>query len=327
MKFKMPDLKFPLAGAPVVVGRHFRFPLSAFRICRAFSLIEILVVVSLLSLIVVALMAVFSSTQRAFRSGITQTDMLEGGRAAVDLITTDLHGLAPSGGAHGGNYPVSVANLNFLVADNASYSTPLLQPLSGGTVSRPNLLQQVFVLNRYNLQWWGVGYAVATNSGDGLFALYRMVYPVTTNGIGTNNPAAIYSAFNNFFASPTNGGSHLVNGVVNFTVRAYDKNGYWIFTNSSSSAAYTNFAQAGNTFLFTNQYGETGMALYSNVVPAAVELNLAVVEDRALARAESFPTFSGRTNYLSQQSGAVHVFRQRVIIPNVDRMAYYPTNQ
>ncbi len=316
MKFQISNFKFPLAGAPAVGGRHFRFPLSAFRFCRAFSLIEIMVVVALLSLIVVALMAVFSTTQRAFRSGITQTDMLEGGRAAVDLITTDLHGLAPSGGANFGA-------VNFVVTNNASYSTPLVQPLTGGTVSRTNLLQQVFMLNRYNLQWWGVGYAVAANSSDGLFALYRMVYPVTTNGIGTNNPAAIYSAFTNFFASPTNGGSHLVNGVVNFTVRAFDKNGFGI------KGAYAGFTPSASNraAIFSIWGGEAGLVLYSNVVPAAVELNLAVVEDRALARAESFPTFSGRTNYLSQQSGAVHVFRQRVIIPNVDRMAYYPTNQ
>jgi type II secretory pathway component PulJ len=44
----------------------------------------VLVVVSLLSLIVLALMAVFNSTQRAFRASITQTDVLEGGRATMD---------------------------------------------------------------------------------------------------------------------------------------------------------------------------------------------------------------------------------------------------
>ena len=50
---------------------------------NGFSLVEVLVVVSLLSLIVLALMAVFSSTQKAFRSAVTQTDVLEGGRAGM----------------------------------------------------------------------------------------------------------------------------------------------------------------------------------------------------------------------------------------------------
>ena len=49
---------------------------------------------------------------------------------------------------------------------------------------------------------------------------------------------------------------------------------------------------------------------------------MAVVEDRALQRAESFGNLSAATNYLATQSGAVHVFRQTVTIPNVDRTAY-----
>jgi len=315
MKFSMPYFKFPPAGG----GRRF-----SRRNLFGFTLIEIMVVVSLLSLIVLALMAVFSSTQRAFRSGVTQTDVLEGGRAAVDLIASDLHGITPSGGV------AAITNMNFLVANNASYSTPLVQPLPGSTVSRTNLLQQLFILNRQNTKWWGVGYAVASNSPDGLFALYRMEFP--SGGIvnGTNNPTAIYSAITNFFASPsieTTNISHLINGVVNFSVRAYDQNGTWINAANAGYLAYTNFVQTTNTTIVSIQGGEAGLAMYSNVVPAAVELNLAVVEDRALARAQSFPTFASQTNYLSQQAGAVHVFRQRVIIPNVDRTAYYSTNQ
>jgi len=285
-----------------------------------------MVVVSLLSLIVLALMAVFSTTQRAFRSGVTQTDVLEGGRAAVDLIASDLHGMTPSGGTNTPSGWSIYGAVNFGVADNLSYSTPLVQPLPGYLVSRTNLLQEVFILNRQNTKWWGVGYAVASNSADGLFALYRMEYP-TTNGIGTNNPVGIFSAFSSFFSNPPTAGSHLINGVVNFSVRAYDPNGYWINAGNAGHLAYTNFFQATNATIYSNQGGEAGLIMYSNVVPAAVELNLAVVEDRALARAQSFPTFASQTNYLSQQAGAVHVFRQRVIIPNVDRTAYYSTNQ
>ncbi|MEI8288907.1 MAG: prepilin-type N-terminal cleavage/methylation domain-containing protein [Verrucomicrobiota bacterium] len=318
MKFNNSNFRFPAAGASAGGGRfsHRKSPIVN-RKFPAFSLIEILVVVALLSLIVVALMAVFSSTQRAFRSGVTQTDLMEGGRATVDLVVSDLFGLTPGGTNFGSVYGV----VNFQVTNNASYSTPLVQPLSASvtTAARTNLLQQVFVLNRLNTRWWGVGYAVAVNPADGLYALYRMTYPVAANGtIGTNNPAGIRPAFNNFFAGPTNGGSHLINGVVNFSVRAYDKNGYWI------RSGYTNFAPSvtNSVAIYQNQGGEACLTLYGSVAPAAVDLDLAVVEDRALARAESFPTFSGRTNYLSQQSGAVHVFRQRVIVPNVDRTAY-----
>ena len=313
MKFQISDVGFPIdrkdGGLPCSLIRN---PQSAIRFCRAFSLIEIMVVVGLLSLIVVALMAVFSSTQRAFRSGVTQTDVMEGARAAVELITTDLHGLAPSGGARVG----VMATTNFQVANNASYSGRLLQPLLGSSIRRTNLLQQVFILNRQYNKWWGVGYAIKTNSPDGLYSLYRKEYPIGGMFNGTNNPAGIRSAFNAFFANPTNGGSHVISGVINFSFRAYDKNGVWV------KSGYTNFYQTTNILITTLQGSEAGLVMFSNVIPAVVELNLAVVEDRALARAQSSPAFINQSNYLANQVGAVHVFRQRVIIPNVDRTAY-----
>ena len=44
-----------------------------------------LVTLALLSLIVLALMTVFNSTQTAFRASLTQTDILESGRAGDGL--------------------------------------------------------------------------------------------------------------------------------------------------------------------------------------------------------------------------------------------------
>src|SRR5438552_7914811 len=55
-----------------------------------FSLIEVMVAVSLLAVIIVGLLAMFYQTQRAFRSGIAQVDVLEGGRATLDLISREL---------------------------------------------------------------------------------------------------------------------------------------------------------------------------------------------------------------------------------------------
>ena len=53
-----------------------------------------------------------------------------------------------------------------------------------------------------------------------------------------------------------------------------------------------------------------------------MELDLGVVEDRTLARAASLPTATLRSQYLAGQSGNVHLFRQRVSIPNADPTAY-----
>jgi type II secretory pathway pseudopilin PulG len=314
MKFQMTNFKLRMPGISAGGAARFgiRRPKFAIRNFFAFTLIEVMVVVSLMSLIVLALMAVFSTTQRAFRAAVTQTDVLEGGRAVMDLMAADLRGLTPSDDGY------SSGAVNFFITNNASYSQPLVQPLPPGNVSRSNLLQEVFILNHQNTGWWGVGYAVSTNASGSLYSLYRLQYPSPP---GTNDPTGIFNslAFQNFFSNPTNGGSHLLDGVVHFAVRAYDPNGIWI---APGYARYTNFLNEA-TLPFTLVGGEAGFAMYSNAVPASVELELGVLEDAALSRAESLSqNYTAQTNYLAGQAGAVHLFRQRVTIPNFDSAAY-----
>jgi hypothetical protein len=63
--------------------------------------------------------------------------------------------------------------------------------------------------------------------------------------------------------------------------------------------------------------------MFSNTLPASVEIEMGVLEDRSLRRAESLSgSHSALTNYLAGCAGQVHVFRQRVSIPNVDPSAY-----
>src|SRR5208282_3833403 len=102
-------------------------------IVNAFTLVEILVVVVLLSFIILALMTVFNATQTAFRASITQTDVMEGGRSAMGLIKSDLESMTPSFG-------VSNGTVNFCAVTNyyqyQSGPGPLVQTLTG--VSNPN---------------------------------------------------------------------------------------------------------------------------------------------------------------------------------------------
>src|SRR4051795_11500139 len=65
----------------------------------AFSLVEVMVAVGLLAFIIVGLLAMFYQTQRAFRSSATQTDVLEAGRAAMQIIRQDLQAI------HAANFP------------------------------------------------------------------------------------------------------------------------------------------------------------------------------------------------------------------------------
>ena len=309
-----------------------------------FSMVELLVAMTLLSLIVLALMAVFNSTQRAFRASVTQTSILEGGRAAVDMITTDLRGMVPSDGvsnyvynAGNGTYGLGAVNF-FAVTNNCQYLPnlpylgympyePLSQSLPGTSVQRNNQLEYFFILGRENTKWTGVGYVVNSGSSSPLYPLYRYYSEMNISG----NPYTLLTNFLGtiYYAHWTNM-SHVVDGVVHMTVDAYDANGYQM-TNTYQFHGTLQTVNRNICFTFPplSLGSQVGFAFYTNAVPAAVELQLGLLEDRTLQRAESLGISGVAPNnnaaqwsYLQNQSGHVQLFRQRVTIPNVDPSAY-----
>ena len=328
MKAKLPVESCPARG-DVRDGDTPSLPAAGHGRC-AFSLVEVLLVMALLSLIVLVLMTVFNSTQSAFRAGVTQTDVLEGGRVAMDMIVSDLKVMTPSGGYNTNlfensfDYPLSTVNFYVNTNSYANYQ-PLIQSLPGSinNEQRTNVLENVFMLSRQNLNgrdsWVGMGYTVNAANASPLFPLYRFY----TNSPASSDP---YNLLNTFmtavqFGVFTNTGwSHLIDGVVDLRVHAFDVNGYQM-TNSFNSVlgiSYTNVDP-----IFVPQWGETGIYFFSNTIPASVEVQMGALEDRVLQRAESLPAQSTvQSNYLSQQAAHVRVFRQRVLIPNVDPTAY-----
>src|SRR5216684_7047424 len=61
-----------------------------------FTLIELLVAVTLMSFIVLGLLAMLTTTQRAFRGSLNQTDVEESGRIATEMIVRELQQMTPS---------------------------------------------------------------------------------------------------------------------------------------------------------------------------------------------------------------------------------------
>ena len=181
-----------------------------------------------MTFIVLALMAVFDSTQTAFRAGLTQSDVLESGRATMDLIRRDLETMTPSDGY---GTISNIVNLNFganFYVANYNYP-PLLQSLTASSNQRTNVLENFFVLSRGNVNgsdsWIGTGYAVVTNSPDGaLYSLYRFTtnYPVMAF-----RPEFVFTNdfLNKFLQYPTNY-SRLMDGVVDLRLYAFDNNGH-----------------------------------------------------------------------------------------------------
>src|SRR3954464_8860994 len=113
----------------------------------AFTLVEIMVVMVLLSVIVLGLMAMFNQTQRAFRAGMAQTDQLEGGRMFTDLLVRDLQEITPTYQTNAVNFYAQIPNY-----------APLQLVLPASSYPRTNVLQNLFFMSRYNQTWSGIGY-------------------------------------------------------------------------------------------------------------------------------------------------------------------------
>lgn len=257
-----------------------------------------MLVVVILGMIVYALMAVFGSTQRAFRAGAAQSDVNESGRAVMDLITGDLRTMAPStGGA------------SFLVTNYTGYY-PLPQTLPGTALERTNIVSSVFILGRGVSSgrdtWFATGYAVVIGEGD--YALYRFA---TNRPTALTTPGALLLAFNAFLTNPVPY-SHVLDGIIGLKLKAFDANGVEITTNSlTSPMRFADGAVNGRCALFTNS------------LPRLVEVELTYIDGPTQLRAASLskPGFLPwqtplQWAYLQRSSGNANVFRQTVAIQN-----------
>ncbi|MEP6663974.1 MAG: hypothetical protein ABJC04_09950, partial [Verrucomicrobiota bacterium] len=123
----------------------------------ALTLVEMMVATGLLVVIMLGLTTMFTQTQRAFRSGLKQTDVFEGGRALMDLLTRDLESAVDAGSSN-------LVNFNYF------YLTTNLQSSDG--LNRTNQLDYLYVLSRFNSEWTGTGFTFS-NTVPGVVDLYR----------------------------------------------------------------------------------------------------------------------------------------------------------
>jgi hypothetical protein len=149
----------------------------------------LLVAMALLSFIVIGLVSMFGQTQRAFMQSLTDVDLLENGRAVMDLLVRDLSEAGPANVSNAANFYVE-----FPQPGENIYAPPLVQGLPG-TVSPPqlrfNYLQPFFFLSHPNQAWpdkaWAAtGYYVVPDvAGVGVGTLYRYT---ATNAIPPAQP-------------------------------------------------------------------------------------------------------------------------------------------
>jgi type II secretory pathway pseudopilin PulG len=308
-----------------------------------FSLIEIMVTVALMSLIILGLLSMFNQVQRAFRSSMTQVDVLEAGRAVTDLLVRDVEQM----------YPIQLPydslywSTNFFAIANPRF-TPLLQYLPGTSGNngpyRTNVIETLFFTTRLNQNWTGVGYFVYPDSPDsptsilgGVGTLYR--YQVTTNKNAAVQLSTLFArAMQNVMQNgPTNMPptmSRIADGVISFKVRAYDTNGVqmtyatWNGTNHlaftlSDTVTTTNVA-VPNAFGEPVATDEFNYFFLSNALPCSLDLEVGFLEQRILDRFKGMGAgnVGPQRDYLSNHVSEVHLFRQRIPIRNIDYTAY-----
>jgi hypothetical protein len=284
---------------------------------RGLTLIEIMVAVTLLIVIMVGLMAMFDQTQKVFVTGLRQTDVLEGGRAAVDLLGRDFEQMEAGGRSGDTNFYAELRP--WPTARPAQVLAP-----DGVGVLKTLTLQDVYFLSHPD-DWNGIGYKVldpnAPNTDPLLMgALYRF---------GTNAPLlfstnfirtflGIGRAVNNDSLIGSGRLSRVIDGVVHFKVTAYDREGIRF-------APTTNFVAN----LFVAEYLPPPQAPLEPVpsfyefsgrrLPSTIEVEIGVLEPEAVIRARALPG-SGAAYadnlraFIADNSGKIHLFRQRIPI-------------
>src|SRR3954468_21328253 len=186
----------------------------------AFSLIEILVAVALMSFIVLGLLITFNHVSRVFRSGMGQVDFMASGRTVTENIMRELEQMTPSSAPYTINF---LADQPRITPSPSFFTQPLIQALPGTTSQRVNSIQELFFFTKFNQDWLATGYKVLPNPGsDCVGSLYR--YTAT-------NRFNLPSLTTAFLAAQKTNLSLVADGVVNFRITAFATNGFRILPN------------------------------------------------------------------------------------------------
>ncbi|MEN9572386.1 MAG: hypothetical protein RL514_241 [Verrucomicrobiota bacterium] len=264
---------------------------------RAVTILELLVAVSLISIIILVLYQMFDRTQAQMRKAVRDVDKFESGRAAADILQRDLSQMVAAHSIEGG------AGANFYTSTNWSGGAFDMLDRSNSVV-QANVLQDVFFLTfdaaATPTNWTGVGYRVASSTNAnvlaeaGLGTLYR--WTTNANRFSTNLQSTFLLSTLAF--PPVATFQRVVDNVVHFRVTA--------ITNSVA-VPITNV---------NIPFPATAAILTSNDLPSHIQVELGYVDSRTAGRALGIVSGTGNTNlmrsYLSTNLDAVHVFRLNV---------------
>ncbi|HWD18317.1 MAG TPA: hypothetical protein VHB20_03495 [Verrucomicrobiae bacterium] len=278
-------------------------PSSAASRARAgLTILEMLVSSAMLALIIVGLTAMFVQTQKAFKTGIKQTEVGDTGQTIADLISSDLAQLSDGTGFATNTILPGVTNLMWGWSNN-------YPQLEDGVAFRSNQLERIYMLVHTNTGWTAIGYAVSNVApGIGVGTLYRYTSPINSHFFDNT---ILFSPFAHVFEpnftnliTPQTRFSRIADGVVHLKIRAYDAQGRQV-------GGETNFGtgdlvgQITNTYPLPYNFGITNL-------PTSLDLEFGILEPDAWEHLKSLGAPAAQTAYLSTAASKIDIFRQRI---------------
>ena len=319
-----------------------------------FTVTELMVAVSLMTLIVLALYQMFGQTQKAMLANENQVDSAERGRGVLELVSRELESVRVGLRQEATNLwlrtPLPSSTQNDFIVGQAATVLPL----------RSNVFDDVYYLTKSQRTWRGVGYVLLqeTNVANdarlgrplaGLGTLYRYETPIkdrdhafpSTNLFagfvkelpGLNGTISLTNA-TNF--------SQISQGIVHFRVLPYDTKGQlmsYATTNLDSTYRMIRTGPLGTLrYPLSNLQGTlttnanvvmeqvmtdplmTRTTFRSNAVPAYLELELGVLEPDAVRNYNQMIKDDRPDQaklFLEKRIAKVQIFRKRIPIRTV----------
>lgn len=295
------------------------------RVRGAFTVLELLLSISLMTVIVIGLYTVFNQTQKALRGTMSQVDVLENLRATSDLVVRDIEGAVP----------VRMADTNLtslaVVMNPVSVPVDLSGLASSGAPIMRTAIQDLYFVRKQNDFWTAVGYWIGPANTNllgrplSVGRLYKFTYETNAAAFAVSNLFTRYASARRLESSYP-----VMDGVVHFRVVAYDSTGFPLLWGDASGdmnkptfqerpvpreswgiprAWFPDGNDAGSTAYHFRQF------TYPRF-PSFLEVELGVLEPQMVTRYHAIPVLSEARNFLARNAGKIHVFRYRIPLRN-----------
>jgi prepilin-type N-terminal cleavage/methylation domain-containing protein len=293
--------------------------------CRSFrygfTVLELLVSVSILAVIVFALYQMFHTTQKAMRANVTQVDVMESGRAAMDMIGRELGELSACNLFRGTNFYAGLIPV-----------APLVQlDLDGKGPLRTNVLEEFLFLSPQTNKWVATGYRII-GAESGVGTLYRFSVATNVHLLNSSNLTAPFWTLeltNRATGRVSTNFHRVADGIVHLKLTAYDFDGQRLGYNLTNGVQYYQILRqrlnggtivsdviSTNVVLRQDVADQTQMLFLSNALPAYVDVELGVLEPGTFEQYKSVRDGSRQAavEFLRKRANKVHLFRQRIPI-------------